>query len=300
MKKNILLEIHYDGTNYHGLQIQPNKITIEEVLTKTISKILNQNIKLQYSGRTDAGVHSFCNVMNFKYNSDIVAITLKKMKYAFNSLLPKDIRIYNLKEVSLDFNSRYNVISREYRYYICNSDVISPFFYRYYLHYPHKINFCLMSKACSIIKGNKDFDTFRASDCCANTSIRNITELEILNNKKNIIFNNNSSSHKLYETNMVDNCNNFYEPTKSNIINNFNNFNSLFEFNNSNIIEIRIVGNAFLKNMVRIIVGTLLEINENKINLSELEDIINSKDRRRAGRTAPAHGLFLYNCQIQY
>lgn len=241
--KNILLKISYDGTNYSGFQKQPGKITIESVILSKIQKLTNESVKLQYAGRTDAGVHSFANYLNFHTNSSIPP---NKFPTALNSILPKDIRILNANEVDQNFNTRKEVIERIYRYIICNDKIVSPFKYKYSLHYSRKIDIKLLNESVKYFIGKKNFNAFRSSDCCSRTSVREIKKFNIRYCEKDLI--------------------------------------------------IEISANGFLKNMVRIIVGTLLEINEGKIKLVDLEKIILFGDRKLAGRTVSPQGLFLVDC----
>lgn len=243
MKRNILLKISYDGTKYSGFQRQPDQTTIESTIIKSLKKINCENVKLQYAGRTDSGVHAKANYINFRTSSKIPA---KKFPAALNTNLPHDIRILTAKEVDDKFNTRYEIIERIYKYYIYTGEILPPFIYRYCFHYPFKVDIHLLNKTKKYFIGRKDFSSFRSSNCCANTTIREIRKIKIYKDENEII--------------------------------------------------IKISANAFLKNMVRIIVGTLLEINEGKIELKNLEKIIESKDRTLAGRTVSAKGLFLHEC----
>lgn len=238
--KNYLITIAYDGGGYHGWQVQPNGITVQQMVQDAIEKILGTRENVTGCSRTDAGVHAneFC--FNMKTNKDIVPF---RFVGAMNAVLPVDIAVKNCVEVPLDFHARYDCKGKEYIYKIWNSPSRNPFCEGRYLHYKKKIDAKMLNDQAQYFCGRHDFTSF----CAANTSVEDTVRT-------------------------VEYCS--------------------VNADNEEII-IKIKADGFLYNMVRIIVGTLLEIAEGKIEPDTIDQIILSKDRKMAGRTAPAHGLYL-------
>lgn len=242
--RNIKLTIQYDGTNYQGWQKQKQKdreaITIQETLEKAISLLTNEEIKLQGSSRTDAGVHAKGFIANFKTTTNIPE---SKYREAINARLPEDIVIIKSEEVKEDFNSRYDAKGKTYSYTIINREIYPVIGRQYMYHVKNHLDVEAMRKACKHFIGTKDFISFRSSGSSTKTTIRTIKELYI---------------------------------EKDN-----------------DIIKIYVTGDGFLYNMVRIIVGTLLMVGKNSIKPEEVKDIIEGKDRTKAGSCVPAKGLTL-------
>lgn len=238
--KRIKLTIAYDGTNYCGWQVQPNGITIEEVLNKTLSKLTGENILVIGASRTDSGVHAMGNVAVFDTESTIPA---EKMAVALNQRLPDDIVIMKSEEVALDFHPRYCDCSKTYEYHIINSRIPIPTkrLTNYFVSYVLDIE--KMRKAAAYLVGEHDFVSFCNVRTDVENTVRTITSLDILTDGNKII--------------------------------------------------IRITGNGFLYNMVRIIVGTLIRVGRGFYEPEKVKEILEAKNRMAAGVTAPAHGLML-------
>jgi len=184
--RNLRLEIEYDGTGYNGWQIQRGKKdktskrkakTIQEVIENTLQKILQERIKLIVSGRTDSGVHAKGQVANFKTNSPITLLRLRK---ALNGLLPKDISINKIEEVELNFHSRFDAKSKLYRYTILNGSHPCALLSRYVYYFPHPLNIRLMKKEAKALIGRHNFKSFQASDKKNIDSMRTIEKLNIV------------------------------------------------------------------------------------------------------------------------
>lgn len=232
------IEIAYNGKNYHGWQIQPDDISVQEVLEKTISTVLQEEIKVVGAGRTDAGVHAkqlfvhFDSLRNFE-TTDLV---LK-----LNSLLPKDISVQNIFQTNGEAHARFDAIEREYEYIISLKK--NPFS-EDFSHLLHKVpNVILMNEAAKVLLNYTDFQCFSRSKTDVKTYYCTIKEAGWRAKGSQLIFS--------------------------------------------------IKADRFLRNMVRAIVGTLLDVGFEKITLEQFHDIINSKDRSKAGTSAPAKGLFL-------
>ena len=238
--RNIKLTIEYDGKDFNGWQKQPNKLNIQGEIERAIYNITKEEVDLIASGRTDAGVHAFGQIANFKTNSNI---SIEKMAIAINSQLKNSIVVKKAEEVDERFHSRYNAKRKTYRYVINNTEYGSAIYRNLEYHFPIKLNVEKMQEAAKYFEGEHDFKAFKSSGTSGKNSVRTIYKAEVRTDGERIL--------------------------------------------------IELTGNGFLYNMVRIISGTLLDVGLGKIEPSEIEDIINSKDRNRAGKTLPAHGLYL-------
>lgn len=169
--RNIKLIISYDGTCYHGWQCQPDLITVEETITKTVEKILNHEIKLYGGARTDSGVHAMGQAANFFTENKIDTKSLLK---GLNSLLPRDIKIRSIEEVDEHFHARYSAKSKIYVYTILNQAFDSPFYTRYVWHIPYPLDVVSMNRAIKALKGEHDFSAFKKKNEIYRKNIRNI------------------------------------------------------------------------------------------------------------------------------
>lgn len=232
--------VAYDGTNYCGWQIQPNGITIEQVLNEHLSRLLKEDIKVTGASRTDAGVHSLGNVCMFDTNTRMPA---EKISYALNQKLPEDIVVVDSCEVSDDFHPRFSKSRKTYEYRILNARFRNPTrrLDTYFYHYP--LDTEKMSEAAKYLIGEHDFASFCSANSQAQTTVRTI-----------------------------------YDCTVSKA---------------GDIITIRVTGNGFLYNMVRIIAGTLLYVGIGKLSVDDVRDILEKGDRKKAGKTLSAKGLHL-------
>ena len=262
--RNLKLTIAYDGTDFHGWQIQPGQPTVQGILIETLEKITQETPTLNGAGRTDAGVHAWGQVASFMTNSDLPPETFLR---ALNALLPPTIRVREAEEVAADFHSRWMAHAKTYRYRIYRGRVVSPFVWRYVLHDPSQLDFPAMAEAARHFEGQHDFTSFAASTGSeeedeARTMVRTIDRSELLQ----------GSPHSA-ETFMPA----FAEPGAA--------------CSEEWVYVIR--GKSFLRYMVRKIVGTLLEVGHGRLLPSEIPHILNMRDRARSGPTAPPHGLCL-------
>jgi tRNA pseudouridine38-40 synthase len=155
--RNIKLVLAYDGTNFHGWQIQPQVITIQGAIQETLKKLCQEEIHVYGSGRTDAGVHARGQVAHFKTTSIISA---RQLQHALNELLPDDIRVYECQEVDSKFHARYSAKSKQYSYAILRRPINSPFRRRHVYHVPYELDVEGMSSAARCFLGKHDFTTF--------------------------------------------------------------------------------------------------------------------------------------------
>ena len=247
--KRIKLTVAYDGTNYHGWQLQPREITVEEVLNKSISELTGEDIQVIGASRTDAGVHALGNVAVFDTESRIPG---EKFSYALNQRLPEDVIIQRSEEVASDFHPRHCDCRKTYEYTILNRDFPLPE-YRNTAHFCYgNLDIDAMNRACGSFIGEHDFAGFCSAGAQVKTTVRTIYSLEVREEK----------------------------------------------LRSGRLVRIIVQGNGFLYNMVRIISGTLLEVGRGMRSADEIADVIASKDRSKAGATAPAKGLKLV--EIEY
>lgn len=262
--RNIKLTIEYDGAGYQGWQRQKNTHqTLQEIIEKTLERILQERIRLIGSGRTDAGVHARGQVANFKTNTKIPA---NKLKQALNSLLPDDIAITRLKEVDLGFHARFDARSKIYRYTILNQRYPSAFWRNLAYFVPYKLDFKLMQKAARALIGRHNFSSFQAADKKPRDSVRTIKRI------------------KVYKVG------NFTLPFLDRSVG--------LGQEMAGFIFIDIQANAFLYKMVRNIVGTLIEIGRKKQPPIVMQQVLAARNRKFAGPTVPGYGLCLL--QVKY
>jgi tRNA pseudouridine38-40 synthase len=229
----------YDGTNYHGWQIQSNGNTIQAEIHHALSVLLRKQIEVIGAGRTDTGVHARLMVAHFDGDDNIDVVQLA---YRLNRILPQDIAVHEVKPVSEDMHARFSAKSRTYRYYIHFKK--NPFHraYSYEIHYD--LDFDAMNNAASYLLRQSDFTSFCKTGTDAKTMICHVTHAQW---------------HK-----MSDNA--WY-----------------FE----------ITANRFLRNMVRAVVGTLIEVGRHRMDFDAFKKVISDKTRTAAGESMPGHALFL-------
>lgn len=175
--KNIKLLLEYDGTNYCGWQRQKNGVSIEETVETAVSRIAAEDIKLIGSSRTDAKVHAKGQVANFITSS---SIPVERLPYAINSKLPMDIAVVDAIEVPMDFHSRYSSKGKKYSYRILNRKFPSPLLRNYACYCSYDLNFQTMKAAADCFLGKHDFSAFRSTGSSVKTSVRTITNVELL------------------------------------------------------------------------------------------------------------------------
>lgn len=243
--KRVKLTVAYDGTNYCGWQVQPNGITVQEVLNQCLSEFTGENIETIGASRTDAGVHALGNVAVFDTE---MRMSGDKFSFALNQRLPEDIRIQKSEEVDADFHPRYVKSQKTYEYRIlnCRFPIPTERFYSHFTYIPLDVD--KMKEAASYLIGEHDFKSFCGTGAQVKTTVRTVKEIQI---------------------------------EKS-----------------GDRITIRITGEGFLYNMVRIIAGTLMDIGGGLYPPEKMKEILEAKDRKKAGPTAPARGLTLM--KIQY
>ena len=245
--KRIRIFVAYDGTNYCGWQVQPNGVTIEEKLNKSLARLTGEEIRIIGASRTDSGVHALGNVAVFDTESSIPP---ERFAYALNQRLPEDIVVVRSDEVPADWHPRYQVSRKTYEYRILNRTFRMPNRRLDTYFYHHKLDVDKMKQAASYLVGEHDFKSFCAVGAQVKTTTRTIYSCEV-------------------------------------------------EKDGNDIITIRVTGNGFLYNMVRIIAGTLIRVGGGEMAPDEIPQILGKKDRTAAGRTAPAHGLTMMGIEYE-
>ena len=228
----------YNGKAYHGWQNQPNAITVQEVVEKALSTLLNKNTSIVGAGRTDAGVNAKQMFTHFDYEE---SINTEELIFKLNSFLPNDIAIHSIFKVKPDAHARFDALSRSYLYRIALNKNAFNFNEAYY--FKQKLDVDKMNEASKILFNYKDFQCFSKVNTDVKTYNCDITEAK------------------------------------------------WFLVNDE--LHFTISADRFLRNMVRAIVGTMINIGSGKIPVEELHNIIESKSRCEAGFSVPAHGLYL-------
>ena len=181
--RNIKLTIEYDGKDFNGWQKQPNKLNIQGTIEQAIKAITGEDVELNASGRTDAGVHALGQVANFKTNSQI---PIEKFAIAINSKLKKSIVIKKAEEVDERFHSRLSCKKKTYRYIINNSEEGSAIYRNLETHIPQKLDVDKMKEAVKYFEGEHDFKAFKASGTSGKNSVRTIFETNIYQKENRI------------------------------------------------------------------------------------------------------------------
>jgi tRNA pseudouridine38-40 synthase len=263
---NIKLTVAYDGTDFRGWQIQPGQPTIQGLLTDVVQQLTQERLNVQGAGRTDAGVHAWGQVVNFKTNSDLAP---EEFRRGCNALLPPSIRIREAEEVGPDFQARRMARAKTYVYSIYRGAVVPPSLWRYVLHVSQELNFTAMVQAARYFEGERDFTSFSASTGSEEedrdqTMIRSIFRSELIDRACS-----GSAASTLI-------CDHPLSPDEWLYV---------------------IRGSSFLRYMVRKIVGTLLKVGRGRLPASEIPNLLEKRDRRCSGPTAPPHGLCLQSVE---
>ena len=159
--RRIRITVSYDGTDYHGWQVQPGIATIQRALEEVLLEIEGRVVHVDGSGRTDAGVHALAQVAAFSLTNPIPLPNLKK---AMNRLLARDIRVTEISEAHASFHPRYDAIAKTYEYRLLRSEICPPFDRRYVYHYPYPLDEAAMARAARLLEGEHDFSAFAAAD----------------------------------------------------------------------------------------------------------------------------------------
>lgn len=263
MPRTLKLTIAYDGTNYAGWQRQANAQSIQAVLEDEIAIIVGAHNPLNAAGRTDAGVHAAAQVASITIDHPI---SVEELARALNARLKSgDIRIRSIEETFDRFDARIYAKSKTYRYAIWNGGHPSPFFRHVVWHVPARLDLDRMVAATKAVAGEHDFAAFQGRGTDILTTVRTMLSAELI--EMNIHTDQPLALSPL-------------EPGAP--------------YSEGRLLRFEITGTGFLRHMVRIMVGTLVDIGRGQLEVEDMAAIISSRDRRRAGQTAPPHGLMLW------
>ncbi|MCD8296516.1 MAG: tRNA pseudouridine(38-40) synthase TruA [Prevotella sp.] len=233
----------YDGTGYHGWQVQPNSVTVQEELQKVLSVLLREDVQVAGAGRTDTGVHARMMVSHFDTTQKV---DNAQLAYKLNRMLPKDISVDKVVPVDNDKHARFSALSRTYHYYVhLHKD---PFLRAYSYELPYIIDFTKMNEAAELLLRYNDFSSFCKSNSDAKTMLCNVTVARWVRDSENAW-------------------------------------------------HFEITANRFLRNMVRAIVGTLLDVGRGRIDIDTFKKIVVGGNRSDAGESVPGNALFLENIE---
>jgi tRNA pseudouridine38-40 synthase len=238
--RNIKLVLSYDGTGFYGWQTQPGYRTVQETLEKAIASLTGESIRVNASGRTDAGVHALGQVVNFYSTTSHPPEVLVR---AVNAHLPPAVVVREAADVSQAFDANRDARRKSYRYVIHDAAVTDPFLRQYCYHTRHRLDAAVMDRAAEPLRGRHDFHSFETGWPNRMSSVRTISDLTVKRE--------------------------------------------------GDLIWVDVEADGFLYNMVRAIAGTLIYVGRGYWPESQVAEILRAEDRRQAGPTAPAQGLFL-------
>jgi len=240
--KRIKCVIAYDGANFAGYQIQPDKRTVQGEIEKALERMhKGRKIRIHAAGRTDGKVHAVGQVIHF---DSPLSLREEQWVKALNALLTDEIAVRKAEFVDSSFHARYSAKGKEYRYRILRKKERDPFLRHYAYHFPEPLDVPAMRKAMGYFVGTHDFTAFCSAKTETEDRVRTIEAFELSETEDEMVF--------------------------------------------------RVRGNGFLYNMVRIIIGTVLEVGSGKRDADEIPEILVRKDRNLAGKTVPGHGLYLW------
>lgn len=238
--RNLLITISFDGSAYHGFQVQKNAVTVCEVFQDAIESVMGERCNVKGCSRTDAGVHARMYCLSLK---SACTIPCDKLVLALNQSLPDDIAVLSAKEVDSDFHARYSCKAKQYVYRIRNNAVKDPFSPKLAYRYGYPLDADMLGRESRDFLGTHDFTSFCSIKSDVKDTVRTITDFSVKRYDDEVLF--------------------------------------------------TVTGSGFLYNMVRIMVGTLIFIAMGKLESGSIPAIIAAKNRDMAGKTMPAHGLYL-------
>ena len=249
---NYKLLLQYDGTEFHGWQIQEGLRTVQGELTNALSLLEGRSVNVHGSGRTDSGVHAEGQVASVEIQREI---TTAKLRAAINGNIGKDVRVLSVETAAGDFHARYSALGKTYVYRVVNGPVISPFWWRYAHHDARQLDLEQMRRGAELFCGKHDWTAFSAAQADVEDRVRTVTQVEIKER--------------------VD------------------------ERSRSELLEIRVSADGFLRYMVRAIAGTLLALGRGELESDAVREALETGIRPTAAVTAPACGLTLLSVRYE-
>jgi len=254
-QRTFKMTVAYDGTRYAGWQVQLRRQTVQGALEKAIAQVANERVRVTGSGRTDSGVHAIAQVASFSLSR--WRARAEDLARALNSKLPPDIAVRKLRDAAADFHAIRDAVGKRYRYQLQIGGGRDAFEYRYRWHLPGPIDVAAMQAAAERLRGRHDFASFQAAGSDRKTTVRDVRALEIID--QGAVGGAGQGSD---------------DPAVQRL-------------------AIEVEADGFLYNMVRNIVGTLVEVGRGKRTPAWASEVLAACDRTVAGPTAPPHGLFL-------
>lgn len=236
------IHFSYDGTGYHGWQVQSGALTVQECLQQALSTLLRRSIEVVGAGRTDAGVHAKHMVAHLDIEENLSDEDLRQLTYRLNKILPRDIAVSHIQHVADDQHARFSATARTYHYFVHTHK--NPFLRAYSWQLYGNIDFLRMNEAASVLTDYEDFTSFSKVNTDTKTNICHIQYAR-------------------------------------------------WEEQEPGVWRFEIKANRFLRNMVRAIVGTLLEVGRGRMTIEDFRRVIEQKDRCQAGESVPGNALFL-------
>jgi tRNA pseudouridine38-40 synthase len=247
--RRIRLKVSYDGTAYAGWQVQPDQRTIQGEMERVLAEIEGRMVKVIGSGRTDAGVHAMEQVAAFDLENPIPAENLRR---AVNRLLPRDIRVFDVRETHPDFHPRHHATAKTYRYTIWRAEICPPMRRLYVAHFPYPLDEAAMVRIAPLFEGRHDFSAFAAADekdALGHSKVRTVFSSSIRREGEELVYS--------------------------------------------------VRGSGFLKHMVRMMVGTLVEVGKGNVDEPEFLARLEPGFAGKAGRAMPASGLCLISVEYE-
>ncbi len=241
------IKLGYRGAPFHGWQLQPNAISVQEEVEKALTTVLRVPVSVVGAGRTDTGVNA--RVMYAHFDYDGVLPEQGRLLVSLNRLVGRDIAIHDIIPVAGDSHARFDATERTYKYFVAFEK--TPFFYPLSWHCPHGLDIDKMNEAAKLLLETEDFTSFAKLHSDAKTNICKVTQAE-------------------------------------------------WNMENEDIAVFTISADRFLRNMVRAVVGTLVDVGRGKMTLEEFREVINRKDRCAAGQSMPGEALFLWDIKYNY
>jgi tRNA pseudouridine38-40 synthase len=262
MPRNLKITLAYDGSEFHGWQIQPDRASVQGTLAECLKRVTGEDVLPQGSGRTDAGVHALAQVASVQLESPIPDSNLV---VALNDVLPRSVRVNAVQTAPNDFHARHNATAKTYRYRMYRGNICPPFLARYVYHDPYPMNEEALMQASECVVGRHDFTSFAASD-----PERSARMAEAVKDKAENRFGKIDNVRTIHSSQWV-------------------------RTDEELVYTVR--GDGFLHHMVRNLVGTFLLVGKGSLSIADVPMILEARNRSAAGPTAAACGLYLVSVE---
>jgi tRNA pseudouridine38-40 synthase len=263
--RTLKLTLAYDGTAYAGWQRQANAVSVQEILENELAAIVGARVPIVAAGRTDAGVHAAGQVASVRLDDEMTCDDLVR---ALNARLPRDIRVRQAEDAFDGFDARHDAVTKTYRYAVWNGAAPSPFLRHVVWHVMQPLDVQAMASAARALVGRHDFSAFQATGGDAKTATRRLLESDL----REVTLDDEDAIGLPPLT--------IHPPGSE-----------------ARLLRYEVTGTGFLRHMVRAIVGTLVDIGRGRTPVEAMSGILESRDRSKAGMTAPAQGLMLWTVQ---